>query len=82
MWEHRPSEIVDLTRVRIGVTSDPMNTARGLHFTDEYEASDDVLAIPQRSTEERPRMTNEYDLNFSDRITASRTVRSLTRSSR
>ncbi len=33
-----------------------MNTARGLHITDEYEASDDVLAIPQRSTEERPRM--------------------------
>jgi hypothetical protein len=32
-----------------------MNTARRLHFTYEYEASDDVLAIPQRSTEERPR---------------------------
>ncbi len=29
-----------------------------LHFTNEYEASDDALAIPQRSTEERPRMKN------------------------
>ena len=45
------------SRVRIGVTSDPMNTARGLHFTDEYEASDDVLAIPHRLIEERSRMT-------------------------
>ena len=52
------SRILDLKgpRVRIGVTSDPTNAAMWLHFTKEYEASDHVIAIPHRSTEERPRI--------------------------